>query len=134
MGIREKAAERVAVRTTAADEAIWAACERAAAAAKVAGTSKVGPVQGGSSTKHYFAITTPMVKARQMLFSVAITGDAPRTVTTTIENYVTSQQKVFGFIPAGPKSMPALRSYRRFMAALETELAAAGAGRTRPTA
>ncbi|MGO9955392.1 MAG: hypothetical protein ACLP50_05340 [Solirubrobacteraceae bacterium] len=41
-----------------------------------------------------------------------------------IEKYVTSQSKVFGFVPAGPKSLQGRDRYFKFFDALENELRA----------
>lgn len=43
---------------------------------------------------------------------------------TTVEKYVTSQSKVFGFIPAGPKTLWGREAYFKLLGALENELRA----------
>ena len=46
------------------------------------------------------------------------------TVTTKIVDYITSQQAILWFIPAGPKSLSGRAHHRKFLDALETELVA----------
>jgi hypothetical protein len=43
---------------------------------------------------------------------------------TTVEKYVTSQSKVFGFVPAGPKMLWGREAYFKLLDALENELRA----------
>lgn len=43
---------------------------------------------------------------------------------TTVESYVTSQSKVFGFVPAGPKMLWGREAYFKLLDALENELRA----------
>lgn len=51
-------------------------------------------------------------------------GEGRRRVHFSVGDYLTIQSKVFMFIPAGPKTAPALTSAQRFAAALREELAA----------
>jgi hypothetical protein len=46
------------------------------------------------------------------------------TVVAQISDYLTSQAKTFGFIPAGPKRLVGKDQYFRFLGALEVELRA----------
>lgn len=65
-------------------------------------------------------------KVTQMTFEVSHARSARGTqVATKILDYLTTQEKVFVFIPLGPKTMIAWKPYKEFMATLAAGFAAA---------
>jgi hypothetical protein len=62
---------------------------------------------------------------RPMVVGVSLDDSNGRVhLNTNVEKYVTSQSKVFGFIPAGPKMLWGREAYFKFLDALENELRA----------
>src|SRR5690349_10259906 len=72
-----------------------------------------------------YVIKGPGGLSTQMSFVVSWqdVGGGRRKVSFQIGRYTTSRPVVMGFIPAGPKSAPALRSAQRFAESLRVELA-----------
>ena len=65
-------------------------------------------------------------KVTQMTFDVNHAPSAGGTqVSTKIVDYLTEQSKILVFVPLGPKTMIAWKSYKRFMATLAAGLSAA---------
>lgn len=72
-----------------------------------------------------YVVKGPGGVVKQMTFTVTWkdTGNDRRTVQFRIGQYLTSAPTILGFIPAGPKAVPALRSAQRFAESLRVELA-----------
>ncbi len=90
----------------------------------------------GNGNKVTVALTAPTLgglvsgskKQRRIGTIGVVLGDGGGTggvhLEAAIEKYVTTQSKVFGFVPAGPKSLQGRDRYFKFFDALENELRA----------
>lgn len=65
-----------------------------------------------------------LVKQMSMVVSWNEQAAGRRRVDLKVGTYTTSRPTMFGFIPAGPKSVPALKSAQRFVESLRIELSA----------
>lgn len=124
MGVNEQVNETLHAQTMASAEQIRAAGKRAAEAAQVKLTSTVRE-KGAAQDRIVYQIMGPGNVVQQIEFAVSIGDvDGRRSVTVAIQDYKTIRPVMFGFIPAGPKSLVGLKAYRKFMVAFQTELAA----------
>ncbi len=124
MSVQERAAEAAHISTGADPSAIKAAADRAAEASKSWDATVRSQQQ--TSENELLYLVKQKIGITHLTFAVAIGAAGPdgrRRVTTKIVKYFTTQPKVAGFIPVGPKSIVGLRNYRHFMSNLEAQLA-----------
>jgi hypothetical protein len=99
------------------------ACHRSAEAGKVRGASTVKLVEDLESATLFRVKETSLVGRTiatiRVSWSPAATGS---NVAMEVLEYSTARNVVAGFIPAGPRSIPALKSIQRFSEALRLEL------------
>lgn len=127
MAVQEKvSAIEFTEETGLAPAEIREAGRRAAEAGRRFMTSTISEAASGDSSISYVA-KGPGGVVKQMAMRVRWEelGGGRRRVHFSVDDYITIQQKMFMFIPVGPKQAPALGSASRFVEVLRAELAAA---------
>jgi hypothetical protein len=105
-------------------DSIRQACRRAAEAGKVRANSTVKEVDDLGNAV-VFRVKNTMGPTIALLQVTWEPSDDTTRVQFEVLEYTTTRPAVAGFIPAGPKSIPALKSIQRFSEALRLELGAA---------
>jgi len=126
MPVQDKVAAIEFTQETRLDAAgIRAAGQRALEAGRRFMTSTISEA-GSNATSIKYVAKGPggFVEQMAMILRWEEIGDGRRRVHFSVGDYLTMQSKVFMFIPAGPKTAPALKSAQRFAEALQAELAA----------
>ena len=92
---------------------------------KIVNSTKGFSIEGSASGVVRVKVKS-WAKVTQMTFNVNHAPSAGGTqVSTKIVDYLTTQDKIFVFIPLGPKTMIAWKPYKQFMATLAAGLSAA---------
>jgi hypothetical protein len=127
VSVQEKVSAIEFAQDTGLDaEGIRAAGQRAAEAGRgMLGNKIVEVGTNGSSVAYRAKGPGGLVTQMNMVVHWGEDGGDRRKVQFSVGEFLTSQSKLFYFIPLGPKTVPALSAARRFAEALRAELAAA---------
>ena len=81
---------------------------------------------GESDSTLRFALNSGKDLIELCTFSAKVSEDAGRTTVRVggLETYKTSQQKLYGFIPSGPKFIAGMAPYKRFLEAAQSQIQA----------
>ena len=121
MGAKNDIEERVTAQLNTSTDDVLVACQRAAA---TLGKRAKLSTDGAKILVH---IHTNPITGPNASIVVRITATTNREagsvhVSTAVVSYRTTQPKMIGFIPAGPKHLIGRNQYFKFLDALETEL------------